>query len=99
MYADGFQNVTSVDFCENVINTMKARCSDKPELKCKSFFAVLLLYLHFLSFLIVSAHVFFPAGHVMDVLDLQFPAETFDVVIDKGTMDALMVRFAVVFFF
>lgn len=28
----------------------------------------------------------------MDVMDMTYPDESFDVVIDKGTMDALMVR-------
>lgn len=29
-------------------------------------------------------------GHEMDVRDLAFENETFDVAIDKGTMDAMM---------
>ena len=32
----------------------------------------------------------FALGHEMDVRDLSFCDETFDVAIDKGTMDAMM---------
>lgn len=32
----------------------------------------------------------FVSGHEMDVRDLSFDDESFDVAIDKGTMDAMM---------
>lgn len=35
-------------------------------------------------------HLISVAGHEMDVRDLKFDAESFDVAIDKGTMDAMM---------
>ncbi|CAO3608709.1 unnamed protein product [Cunninghamella blakesleeana] len=62
MYKDGYKNITNIDYSETVINNMKERCKDMPEMKWIE----------------------------MDIKDLKFDNESFDVIIDKGTMDALM---------
>ncbi|KAG1465212.1 hypothetical protein G6F46_002700 [Rhizopus delemar] len=62
MYADGYKNITNIDYSKTVIENMKLRCSDKPEMTWLE----------------------------MDIRDLKFDNESFDAVIDKGTMDALM---------
>lgn len=35
MYADGYKNITNIDYSKTVIENMKLRCSDKPEMTCK----------------------------------------------------------------
>ncbi|KAI7848851.1 S-adenosyl-L-methionine-dependent methyltransferase [Circinella umbellata] len=62
MYKDGYKNITNIDYSKTVIDNMKERCIDMPEMKWLE----------------------------MDIRDLKFDNESFDVVIDKGTMDALM---------
>ncbi|CEP16565.1 hypothetical protein [Parasitella parasitica] len=62
MYNDGYKNITNIDYSKTVIDNMKERCADKPEMNWLE----------------------------MDIRDLKFANESFDVVIDKGTMDALM---------
>ncbi|CDS13917.1 hypothetical protein LRAMOSA06090 [Lichtheimia ramosa] len=62
MYKDGYKNITNIDYSATVIENMKKRCADMPEMKWLE----------------------------MDIRDLKFPDQSFDVVIDKGTMDALM---------
>ncbi|KAI9282622.1 S-adenosyl-L-methionine-dependent methyltransferase [Sporodiniella umbellata] len=62
MYLDGYKNITNIDYSKTVIENMKTRCSDKPEMTWLE----------------------------MDIRDLKFENESFDIVIDKGTMDALM---------
>jgi len=62
MYNDSFQNITNIDFSEEVIRIMENRCKNLTKMKWM----------------------------VMDVMDLQFSKSHFDIVIDKGTMDALL---------
>ncbi|KAI8647427.1 hypothetical protein BD408DRAFT_427814 [Parasitella parasitica] len=62
MYDDGYKNITNIDYSKTVIDNMKERCADKPEISWLE----------------------------MDIRDLKFANESYDVVIDKGTMDALM---------
>jgi hypothetical protein len=35
MYADGYKYITNIDYSKTVIENMKARCADKPEIECK----------------------------------------------------------------
>lgn len=35
MYADGYKHITNIDYSKTVIENMKARCADKPEMECK----------------------------------------------------------------
>jgi len=62
MYNDSLENITNVDFSEEVIKLMSERCKDLNKMTWLE----------------------------MDVMDLKFPDASFDVVIDKGTMDALL---------
>ncbi|CAO3645521.1 unnamed protein product [Mucor fragilis] len=62
MYNDGYKNIVNIDYSKTVIEHMKERCADKPEMSWLE----------------------------MDIRDLKFDNESFDAVIDKGTMDALM---------
>eukprot|EP01098_Paradermamoeba_levis_P003739 TRINITY_DN1666_c0_g1_i1.p1 TRINITY_DN1666_c0_g1~~TRINITY_DN1666_c0_g1_i1.p1 ORF type:complete len:175 (+),score=45.89 TRINITY_DN1666_c0_g1_i1:224-748(+) len=62
MYKDGFLHITNIDFSEIVIETMKERCKDMPEMKWE----------------------------VMDIFSLGYADKSFDVVLDKGTLDAIM---------
>ncbi|ORX49492.1 S-adenosyl-L-methionine-dependent methyltransferase [Hesseltinella vesiculosa] len=62
MYRDGYKNITNIDYSKTVVDNMKDRCADMPEMTWLE----------------------------MDIRDLKFDTESFDVVIDKGTMDALL---------
>ncbi|RUS15305.1 S-adenosyl-L-methionine-dependent methyltransferase [Endogone sp. FLAS-F59071] len=62
MYDDGYKNITNIDFSTVVIENMRTRCVDRPEMQWVE----------------------------MDIRDLKFDDNSFDIVIDKGTMDALM---------
>jgi len=62
MYDDGYKNIVNVDYSPIVIERMRARNHDRPEM----------------SWL------------VMDVRNMEFEDDSFDVAIDKGTMDAMM---------
>jgi hypothetical protein len=35
MYDDGYKNITNIDYSKTVIDNMKIRCADKPEMTCK----------------------------------------------------------------
>jgi hypothetical protein len=35
MYDDGYKNITNIDYSKTVIDNMKERCADKPEMTCK----------------------------------------------------------------
>ena len=63
LYDLGFKNSTSIDYCENVINAMKMKNSNRPEMK-------------------------FLVADITNMSEIQ--SKSFDVAIDKGTMDALM---------
>lgn len=78
MYKDGYKNITNIDYSATVIENMKKRCADMPEMKCKqggNGVYALTWYL-----LMRVLHV----GLEMDIRDLKFPDQSFDVVIDKG---------------
>lgn len=62
MYDDGYKNIVNVDYSPIVIERMRARNHDRPEMPWL----------------------------VMDIRNLEFEDDSFDVAIDKGTMDALM---------
>ncbi|KAI8381569.1 S-adenosyl-L-methionine-dependent methyltransferase [Radiomyces spectabilis] len=62
MYRDGYKNITNIDYSGTVIENMKKRCEDMPDMKWLE----------------------------MDIRALEFENESFDIIIDKGTMDALM---------
>ncbi len=63
MYADGYENITNIDYSRHVIKNMKKLNENKyPKMKYK----------------------------VMDVTDMDFYDCSFDFVIDKGTLDALL---------
>lgn len=34
MYDDGYKNITNIDYSKTVIDNMKVRCADKPEMTC-----------------------------------------------------------------
>ena len=63
MYADGFTNITNIDYSPAVIETMSQQCHKLSRMDWR----------------------------VMDITDMRFDNETFDVVIEKGTLDALLV--------
>ncbi|KAH8986130.1 S-adenosyl-L-methionine-dependent methyltransferase [Lactarius akahatsu] len=62
MYDDGYKNIVNVDYSPVVIERMRARNHDRPEMPWL----------------------------VMDIRNLELEDESFDVAIDKGTMDAMM---------
>lgn len=35
MYNDGYKNIVNIDYSKTVIEHMKERCADKPEMSCK----------------------------------------------------------------
>ena len=62
MHADGFLDITSVDYSATVIEKMQEKCRHFAGLKWL----------------------------VMDVRDLKLDSHSFDVVIEKATLDALL---------
>lgn len=34
MYNDGYKNIVNIDYSKTVIEHMKERCADKPEMSC-----------------------------------------------------------------
>ena len=40
MYNDGYKNIVNIDYSRTVIENMKKRCEDKPEMTCKVFFSL-----------------------------------------------------------
>ena len=62
MYEDGYKNITNNDISVEVINQMKERNAERPEM----------------------------TYDVMDVTEMTYPDETFDLAIDKSTLDALL---------
>eukprot|EP00744_Colponema_vietnamica_P023463 GILI01033952.1.p1 GENE.GILI01033952.1~~GILI01033952.1.p1 ORF type:complete len:254 (-),score=63.02 GILI01033952.1:57-818(-) len=62
IYEDGFRNIVNIDFSQVVIEKMRQKHADKPEM----------------------------TWECMDMLELSFADQSFDVVIDKATMDVLM---------
>lgn len=63
MYDAGHRNVVGIDFCESIVEFMRARARrSRPELKYE----------------------------VMDARELSFGNESFDLIIDKGTLDAVV---------
>ena len=74
MYRDGFNDITSNDYSSVVINKMKEKCVEKTGMKCT-----------LCSFGMV--HII---GDVMDVHHMTYEDESFDVILDKGTLDAII---------
>ena len=62
MYDDGYHNIKNIDISHNVINLMKERSKNRPEMTYE----------------------------VMDVRDLKYENNYFDLAIDKSTIDALL---------
>lgn len=58
----------------------KKHAEARPEIECTLNLLKFIFYFVDLEFL----------GHEMDVRELKFESESFDVAIDKGTMDAMM---------
>ncbi|KAI0642257.1 S-adenosyl-L-methionine-dependent methyltransferase [Trametes meyenii] len=62
MYDDGYKNIVNTDYSGILIEKMKHKHQERPEME----------------------------WHEMDIRDLKFEDDVFDVAIDKGTMDAMM---------
>ena len=62
MYDDGYKNITNIDISSVVIENMKEKNTERPEM----------------------------TWEVMDVTNLSYSNETFDMAIDKSTIDALL---------
>jgi SAM-dependent methyltransferase len=62
MYDDGYQNITNIDISQVVIDDMKERNVDRPNM----------------------------TWEVMDVMKMSYEDNTFDIAIDKSTIDALL---------
>ena len=70
-YEAGYENVTCIDYCESVIERMKAGEAEQcPNIQCLpgSIFSM------FISLL----------GLCMDALNISFEAESFNFIVDKG---------------
>ena len=64
MYKDGYKHITNIDFSPVVIDKMRNKHSNMPEM----------------------------SWQVMDICDLKYEPCSFDIVLEKGTLDALMVH-------
>lgn len=78
MYHDGYRNIVNIDYSKIVIENMKKRCAHMPEMKCESRGYSLIYLRRRLRLGLLNP------GLEMDIRDLKFDNESFDVVIDKG---------------
>ena len=62
MYDDGYEHITNMDISPVVIEDMKERNLDRPNM----------------------------VWEVMDVMNMEYKDESFDIAIDKSTIDALL---------
>lgn len=81
MYNDGYKNIVNIDYSKTVIEHMKERCADKPEMSCKYSHVRLQKWMGINDI---------GLGLEMDIRDLKFDNESFDAVIDKGRLDMMM---------
>ena len=82
MWADGYLRQVNIDYSETVILQMSHRCSHLPStIECRQSPA---------KWYLAKCLSWFP-GKTMDATNMNFDDATFDCVIDKGTMDALLV--------
>ncbi|RUS32017.1 hypothetical protein BC938DRAFT_476495 [Jimgerdemannia flammicorona] len=93
MYDDGYKHITNIDFSTVVIENMRTRCADRSEMKCeyRKTRYVLMIPSNTPGDLCLRIHLrFCPKGLEMDIRALKFDDLSFDIILDKGTMDALM---------
>ncbi|RUO96444.1 hypothetical protein BC936DRAFT_142031 [Jimgerdemannia flammicorona] len=93
MYDDGYKHITNIDFSTVVIENMRTRCADRSEMKCeyRKMRYVLMIPSNTPGDLCLRIHLrFCPKGLEMDIRALKFDDLSFDIILDKGTMDALM---------
>lgn len=78
---EGFKNIVSIDASSVAIEWMKKQYEAKPSLECG------LIYRYHLC---ISFGFF--TVHVMNALDMkEFAKSSFDVIMDKGTLDTILV--------
>ena len=82
MYDDGYTDVINIDISDSVVEQMKKLAAKKNKnMTCK-----IDKINEFRSFLLKVLE--------MDATNMTFDSEYFDVIIDKGTLDALIVNIA-----
>ena len=95
MYDAGYKNIINVDFSKVVIKYMQDKYLDRGNnFKCKirpeKFFIWPRIW--FLLIFEFWAKIDFFVDVAMDVTEMDFRDAEFDVVIDKGTLDSILVR-------
>ena len=88
MYDEGYVNTTNIDFSSVVIESMAARNDMREKMKCTAACSVVARTPSGqLAGVLMGA-----AGLEMDMMDMRFEDASFDVAIEKGTLDAILVR-------
>ena len=80
----GAVQINNVDISETIIEKMKGRNSSRSKMNCKPYPVRKIMF-----------NNDFMLGSVMDVLSLNFPSNNFDVIIDKGTIDSIVVSIVI----
>lgn len=88
MYDDGFLNIYNIDIAANVIHYMKERNYKRNKMTCKrEYYIYINKFQHFIFFVNLKLIIIV---EVMDVRALTYKDNTFDFIIDKSTIDALL---------
>jgi hypothetical protein len=103
MVSDGYQRIVNIDISNVVIQAMSEKYRHNPRLICTSSSNSELNNFIFLCFSSLNCGnemmmLRLCVGRVMDVMKMDFLDCEFDAVIDKGTMDAILVIFSRFFF-
>ena len=77
MFDEGYQNIINIDISQTVIKAMQEKYKDKgPNFKC---------------FFFLIKNIYFFLDMLMDMRAMEYQDASFDCVIDKATLDSVLV--------
>ena len=87
MYDDGYTQITNIDIADNVVDYMKERNLNRKKMTCK----YLVLVFIYLCIIFLFSYLFYTHPvEEMDVRNLKYKTGSFDLAIDKSTIDAIL---------
>lgn len=92
LYGDGVKDIYNIDFSETVVQQMqmKYKMDEFPGLICSNSFNSKSFLLNFiLKLLIFNLNI--STDELMDITKMKFQDGVFDIVLDKGTLDSILV--------